>query len=202
MNKFQKIICVTISVLALSVVNAQANSTETKDLSLDKGTIDDQFEYVIRKSPNWQQYKTVKKVWLYALKSHTIDSLNAVKQNFIESQNEVKAQAEKISGLNLQLSNLEQKLNLTNKEKDSILLFGMQMSKSGYNSLLWSIIVALLLITLFFVYKFKNSNATTKEAKLKLSDLEGEYEDHRRKALEREQKVRRQLQDEINKNKS
>jgi hypothetical protein len=41
----------------------------------------------------------------------------------------------------------------------------------------------------------------TKEAKRKLEDIETEFEDHRRIALEREQKVRRQLQDEINKNK-
>jgi len=39
----------------------------------------------------------------------------------------------------------------------------------------------------------------TQEAKAKLDDLEAEYEDHRRKALEREQRISRQLQDEINK---
>ena len=64
---------------------------------------------------------------------------------------------------------------------------------------MWSIIIALLVFLLVFIYKFKKSNVVTKMTKRALVDLENEYEEHRRVALEREQKVRRQLQDEINK---
>ena len=80
-------------------------------------------------------------------------------------------------------------------------LFGIQMSKGGYNALMWTIIAALLVLLMFFIYKFKNSNATTKQAKKTLLETEEEYEEYRRNALEREQKVRRQLQDELNKQK-
>ena len=54
---------------------------------------------------------------------------------------------------------------------------------------------------IIFIYRFKNSNTVTKSAKKSLAEIEEEYEDHRRNALEREQKVRRQLQDELNKQK-
>jgi len=84
----------------------------------------------------------------------------------------------------------------------SLSLFGLQMSKTGYNALMWSIIAALLALLLVFIFRFKNSNSITKAAKLKLSETEEEFEEHRRNALEREQKVRRQLQDEINKNRN
>jgi hypothetical protein len=67
---------------------------------------------------------------------------------------------------------------------------------------MWSIIAALFALLLFFIYKFKNSNTLTRQAKFKLEEVESEFEEHRRIALEREQKVRRQLQDEINKNKA
>jgi hypothetical protein len=80
-------------------------------------------------------------------------------------------------------------------------LFGLQMSKTGYNMLMWSVIGALLALLILFIYKFNNSNVVTKEAKLALSEMEEEFEEHRKVALEREQKVRRQLQDEINKQK-
>ena len=42
----------------------------------------------------------------------------------------------------------------------------------------------------------------TKQAKLSLAETEEEFEEHRRNALEREQKVRRQLQDMINEQKN
>jgi hypothetical protein len=78
----------------------------------------------------------------------------------------------------------------------------MQMSKGGYNALMWTIIAGLFALLLFFIYKFKNSNTITKQAKKALLETEEEYEEYRRNSLEREQKVRRQLQDEINKQKN
>jgi len=62
-------------------------------------------------------------------------------------------------------------------------------------------VAALLVFLIVFIYKFKNSNAITKAARKSLEETELEFEEHRRVALEREQKVRRQLQDEINKHK-
>jgi hypothetical protein len=53
----------------------------------------------------------------------------------------------------------------------------------------------------FFIYKFRSSNTLTQQAKSALADLEEEYEQHRRRALEREQKISRELHDERNKNK-
>ena len=78
---------------------------------------------------------------------------------------------------------------------------GIATSKSIYNTLIWSLIGVLILIILILIYKFIECNRVTKYANNQLLDLEKEYEDHRRIALEREQKVRRQLQDEINKQK-
>jgi LPXTG-motif cell wall-anchored protein len=75
----------------------------------------------------------------------------------------------------------------------------MQMSKTGYNSLMWAIIAGLLGLLLFFIFKFKHSNVITKETKNSFSELENEFKEHRRVALEREQKVKRELQDLINK---
>ena len=92
-------------------------------------------------------------------------------------------------------------LTATNTEKDSMALFGLQMSKTSYNMLMWAIIAGLLVLLITFIYKFKNSNSVTKDAKSALAEIENEFEEHRRNALEREQKVRRQLQDELNKQK-
>jgi len=189
-----------LSFLSFQFINAQ--TTDQKKLSLESGTIDDQFEYVIQKSGKYQDFKVVKRVWLYTLKAHTLDSLNAVRKELTTTLNKVDTQAKEISDLKQSLSNTNTTLNNTIEEKNSMSLFGMQMSKSAYSTFMWGIIVVLLILLAFFVYRFNNSNSLTKDAKRKLNDVEAEYEDHRRVALEREQKVRRQLQDEINKNKA
>ena len=135
------------------------------------------------------------------LRTHTLDSLNTLKTKLNNSKNTVNTQQKEIEDLKTKLNSTESTLNATNLEKDSMSLLGMQMSKTNYNMLMWVIIACLLALFILFVYKFKNSNAITRDAKKALEEIEEEFDEHRRTALEREQKVRRQLQDEINKQK-
>lgn len=199
MNKIKYLAVLTF--LLSATVFAQTENDDEDKLSLNSGTIDSQFEYVIQRSNNYQDYKVIKKVWLYTLKAHTMDSLNAIQKNLNDTKAVVNTQAKEIDNLKTSLSETQNTLDETNLEKDSMSLFGIQMSKGGYNVLMWSIIGGLLALLLLFIYKFKNSNVITIEARKALSEIEEEFEEHRKVALEREQKVRRQLQDEINKHK-
>jgi len=200
MNFTKQLLLIACAFLLTLSSFSQTNEAQEEDkLSLNSGSIDNQFEFVIRRSNSWQDYKTVKKTWLYTLKAHTLDSLKAVHKDLADTQIVVKNQEKEIADLKLNLSNTQTDLDQTNTEKNNMSLFGLQMSKSSYNVLMWSIIGGLLVLLLFFIYKFNNSNAITKEARKNLADTEEEFEEHRKTALAREQKVRRQLQDEINK---
>lgn len=198
MNFFKTLSLTVLCTFCLLKTNAQ----EKNKLSLNEGTIDNQFEYVIQSSNNYQDYKVIKKTWLYALKAHTKDSLNAVRENLTDTKLVVETQAKEITELKNNLSSTKTDLNNTIEEKDNMDLFGIPMSKGNYSMLMWIIIAVLIVLLLFFIYKFRNSNAVTKEARFSLSETEEEFEEHRRVALEREQKVRRQLQDELNKQKN
>lgn len=177
------------------------NESDEEKLSLTKGTIDNQFEYIIQKSYSYQDYKNVKKSWLYELKAHTLDSLKAIQNDLTTTQKTVDSLVQEIETLKANLSDTKSSLDSTIEEKDNMALFGMPMSKSNYSMTMWSIIGVLFVLLLFFIYKYRNSNSTTRQSKLALSDIEDEFEEHRRNALEREQIVRRQLQDELNKQK-
>lgn len=205
----------TLNILAMAFfmlcglhgIQAQTETTEEDDgLSLDSSTINDQFEYVLKKSGNFrgtngQMYEAVNRNMLETLQAHANDSLKTLRKDLADTQAIVNNQAKEITDLKANLSSTQETLDATNKEKNNMALFGMQMSKSSYNVLMWSVIGGLLALLLLFIYKFRNSNAVTKEAKKNLAEIEEEFDEHRRTALEREQKVRRQLQDEINKQK-
>lgn len=179
---------------------------DTQTQSINEGTINDQFEYILRKSGNFkgtngQAYEAVKRSLLLALQSHTSDSLKTIRQDLNKTLTTVDAQQKEINDLKANLSSTQSTLDATNKEKNSMSLLGLQMSKTSYNILMWTIIAGLLALLTIFIFKFKNSNSVTKAAKKALAETEEEFEEHRRSALEREQKVRRQLQDELNKQK-
>ncbi len=62
MHSLKTLTFTLLACLFFVVANAQETTTEEDDkLSLTEGTIDNQFEYVIQKSYNYQEYKNVKK---------------------------------------------------------------------------------------------------------------------------------------------
>lgn len=206
MKIFKTLFLATLSILFFTNTYAQDVQDE-EQLSLNSGTIDNQFEYVFKKSGNFkgtrgQKYEAVKQAWLLKLKANVLDSLKTTYEELDKTQAVVMTQAKSIDDLNAELANTKTELANTISEKDSMELFGIQTSKPNYSLILWSIVGVLSALLLFFIYKYRNSNAVTKQAKLNLSEIEEEFEEHRRNALEREQKVRRQLQDEINKQKN
>lgn len=176
---------------------------EEQQLSLDGGTIDSQFEYLYKRSGNYtadgKRYEVVRLINLNKLRQNVSDTIAEANKKKSELNATIATHEASIATLNKQLEDTQSNLNKVSEEKDSISLFGGMVAKSTYNFILWTLIVGLLFLLLLFIYRFRNSNYLTQEAKTKLSDLEIEYENHRRRALEREQKISRQLQDEINK---
>lgn len=187
----------TLLIVFSSFVQAQ-----TEELSLDSGSIENQFEYVLQKSSKYKNNRVVKKDWLIKLKQHTLDSIARLNKNITDIKDTLEQKTNKITELETDLSNVKSNLENTEKEKSNMSFLGLQIDKGTYNVILWSIIILSLAFASFMFYRFNSSNSHTKNAKLKLAELEEEYENHRRNALEREQKVRRQLQDEIMKNKT
>ncbi|MDC6364989.1 MULTISPECIES: tRNA (guanine-N1)-methyltransferase [Flavobacteriaceae] len=196
-----QIFCTLTLLTTFFAVNAQNQETDdTQDQSLVG-----QFRELERKSGNYSangiRYEVIRLSALNQIKKNIFDSINTANSSIKDLSATITANKAEIEDLNTKLQDTTQKLNTTTKEKDSISFFGALISKGTYKFLLWAIIVALLLFLLFFIYKFRNSNTLTHQAKTALADLEQEYEDHRRRALEREQKISRQLQDELNKQK-
>lgn len=201
--KFSRLIYLLIALLAAQLNYGQ--DEETDKLSLDEGPISNQFDYISRKSGNYRadgvRYEVVRETNLYKLRKNVLDSLAATSKKTAELKATIAEHETTIGTLNKKLEETTTNLTAVSEEKDSMSFLGAQVSKATYNIILWAIIAGLFLLLGIFIYRFRNSNILTQEAKNNLSELELEYEDHRRRALEREQKISRQLQDERNKQK-
>lgn len=193
-------IALAIFCSALTFAQTDANAEEP---SLDGGSINSQFDYIYLKSGNYRadgkRYEVVRTISLDKLRQNVIDTINVANKKATQLQGVINTQESTIASLNQKLSETTKNLTSVTDEKDSMSLFGAQVSKATYNIILWTVIFGLFILLLLFIFKFRQSNVLTQEAKGNLSDLESEYEDHRRRALEREQRISRQLQDEINK---
>jgi len=196
MNTKYKILFTLLS----SVTSLFAQVEPETPVAIDN-SINGQFETLYKKSNNYQDYKVVKRTSIIELKKNTVDSLNALKVTITENQNLIASQKKEISNLNNNLESTKLSLASVTEEKDAITFFGAPFTKDSYKSVMWGIVAALFGLLVFFIFKYKSSLTGTNEAVRNLKDLETEFEDHRRRALEREQVVMRKLQDEINKHK-
>ncbi len=187
-----KILLLTVS-CALYVLPAIAQQNTT--------TLEEQFVDVIDKSNRYEDYKVVKIYKLNNLKKNVLDSIASIKKDLENAQGTIALQKSEIDTLTQSVTSLQTELKTSIENQDGINLFGALIKKTTYKITMWGIIGLLVLIALFLSFKFKNSNVITKAANLKLAETDEEFETHRQRALEREQQLRRKLQDELIKNK-
>lgn len=152
------------------------------------------------KSNSYQEYKVIKKTQLAVLKRNILDSIATLENKINLQQTELLSQTSEIDSLRQNLTDTQQSLFNSKEKENGIMFLGILTSKTTYNVIMWSIIAILLAVGGFLFYRFLNSHKITNAAQLKMAEMEIELEDYRRNSLEREQKLRRKLQDEINKN--
>lgn len=174
--------------------------TAQDTIQVRKNTLNNQMSDAFDKSNSYQDYKVIKKTQLATLKRNILDSVSNFDKRIIAQESELGIQKRQIDSLRQNLKNTQQELESSKEKEDGIAIFGVLTSKATYNSIMWIIILILLLVSGFLFYRFLNSHKITNAAQLKMAEMEIELEDYRRNSLEREQKLRRKLQDEINKN--
>ncbi|MEQ6122977.1 hypothetical protein AAON49_02100 [Pseudotenacibaculum sp. MALMAid0570] len=165
----------------------------------DTLSIPEKFDRIYRTSSSYQEYKVIRKTRFQDLKKQVSDSMNSIKSELKTKEQLIRQQKDSIKNAKEVADILGADLKQTITQKNNIQFLGLEFPKSTYNLMVWGIIIALAVLLFYFIYKFKNSNIVTTHAKIELSELEEEFAIHKKKALEREQKLRRQLQDEINK---
>jgi uncharacterized protein HemX len=185
--------------LFLLFIQYTSFSQENNNVVIEDKTLEGQFDKIYRISTSYQTYKVISKDKFQELKNNVLDSIKASNKDLKEQKVFLKNERDNVAKLNAELNKTKEDLKKAQEKENSISLFGFQISKVTYNLILWLIIISLALALAFFVFKFSKSNILTKKAKEDLEDVEQEFEVQRKKSLEREQKLRRQLQDEINK---
>ena len=162
-------------------------------------TLEGVFQQLIDRSGTWQNFKMLDRGKLAAFQRSMTDSINGVRSQLVAEKQKVKENETTIKELNDKITEVQAALDQTKDQKDSVNFFGLLISKSLYNTIMWGIVLALASLLVLYIYKFSNGNVVTKKSINDLNELQEEYENYRKAAIEREQKVRRQLQDEINK---
>jgi hypothetical protein len=183
----------------LLCIAAPSFGQDAEEPSLDSGTLQSQFDYMMEESNRYKSFKVVKQAWLNTFLEHVQDSLRAERQEIAQLELRIDNQEVQIRDLQNDLATTQDQLNSVTLEKDSMALLGIPISKAMYRLILWGLVLVLAALLATYIIRFKRSNVITKASKAELAETVENFENFQKAAREKEQKLKRELQDEINK---
>jgi len=185
----------SIYLFSIALFIFTSSFSQQKDTSSIKG----KFNLIYNTSSSYKEFKVIRKSRFVNLRDQVSDSVKLL-------NNELNLKEEKINTLEQDLNNINKVLlkNIAEKKaairlQNSILFFGMALDKSSYKIMVWMTFILLIVLLCYFIFKYKNSYLIILAAKEDLLEAEDELVKFKKKSIESDQKLRRQLQDEINK---
>ena len=178
--------CIVLILMALSI-NFFTLGQEKEYFK--EGTIEEQIDYVIEKSSTWENFKVVAKGWMTNLKKNTLDSLNAAKNDiYIQKKIVIEKEAE-ITNLREILQETQEKLDIAQKEKDTITFLGKNITK---NIFLTTVIIIFITLIALMIIIFGLYNRNNKNIRKTLDEFEAvnkEYENYRQESRKKHEQL-------------
>jgi len=184
-----------LSLILLLASTIYSTAQTTKQVE----SIETQFQELFVSSNNYKNYKIFKTHDFLELQKNTLQRIGTIQQEVDRVALLLQQQKDSVANLTLKNNDLQARLSTSIAREGSIAVFGKELSKTLYNILLWSFILVLTSGLGFFFYQYKNANLHTKKAEGLLLETEKSFEAHKKKTMDTAQKLRRQLQDEVNK---
>lgn len=177
-----------------SLAQPAIKAIEDKELNLKE-----RYQVMKSGSQTYQDYKVIKEVILDGFWKITIDSISkqqamikaangeiaALKNEVLAIQNDLKAQHASVEGITF--------------ESNHISVLGIPFGKGTFIFLVAAVIAGLALTLFVMLGRMRILNSGMKEKTLIAHTLTQEFEEYKRKALEKQTKLSRELQNERNK---
>jgi len=183
---------------SLLVISSYSFSQSDNDSIPSNGslpTIVDKYDQLIDDGSTYQEYNMIKKKNVKSFRDEILASKDSL-ENIINQQKSKQNKLNKnIEDLEEELAETKQTLDQLREKTDSIAFFGMQLEKSVYHVIVWAIIGILAIISILLFINYRRSNVITKATKESMKNLETEYEDYRRNAIEKQQQQGRKILD-------
>ncbi|CAN5429543.1 hypothetical protein BH10BAC4_BH10BAC4_16240 [soil metagenome] len=191
-----KYMALLVCLLAFESIIAQPASQEALD---EKSTLRERFQIMKAKSQTYGDYKVVKEFVLDGVWKMTNDSINTAKARFSEARTRIVALETELKNTQLVLQEKEASVQEIEYAGTHISVLGIPFEKSVFVTIVSIIIAGLIVLLALLSGKLKLMYSSVKEKIDLINTTVNEFEDYKRKALDRQTKLSRELQNERNK---
>jgi len=166
---------------------------------LKKGSLANQFDHLNYISKNNYDFKMVRKSNLDIVKRNVVDTVAKLHKEINSLKSSSSNYSSNTKNLQDSIQTLKDQLAQEQQKTDSFSFLGINTSKGLYSTVVWTIIGVLAVATFIFLFSYRKAKVDTVEFQKTAEQSQEEFATFRKKAMEKEQLLKRQLQDELNK---
>lgn len=156
---------------------------------LDTATLRQQLDYMNERMNIYNGYRAVRDDIFLRMNKNSLDSLNTAKSEISQLESTLETSRSEIASLQNTLQQTTEERDLAIKNKNSMSFLGIQMNKAVYNSIMWIIVFALVVLLVLLFLMFKRSFVVTRQTTKDLNEIREEFESYRQQSRERYEKL-------------
>ena len=160
--------------------------------------LNSQFNEMVESSETYNEYKVIQRTKLNSFWTTVMDSIDTYRNEEIALNDTINRKDQKINQLESSLKEANQKLSQSDFEKTHLNFIGIDIKENTFVTIFWIVVIVLVAAIIFFVLRYSNSMKTTSRKIKDYELLNEEYEEYKRRNLEKERKIKRDLQTAVN----
>jgi hypothetical protein len=181
----RSVLIITVLIIAVTKADGQ---TAMPDVLL-KNPLKEQLNYLDEHTKIYESYRAVREDMFQKLKANVSDTMSAVKNKIASLYLTRSVLTMKIDSLTKSLAATNSRLDEITKSKNSISVIGLEINKSTYNKVMWTILAGLLAALILGFLAFKRNLTLLADTKKEFQDLKEEFEAYRKTSREAREKM-------------
>lgn len=156
---------------------------------LDSANLESQMEYIHQNTRVYNNFRAVRDDIFLKMKRNVIDTLNEEKLRVAELNSRLSERNFQMETLNTDLARTKNERDEAIKNKNSLTILGISMNKAVYNSVMWFIALGLAALAVIMLVLFRRSHFVTSQTKNELQVTQNEFDEYRKSAREKYEKM-------------
>ena len=187
MNKLKITSALFILLLIMSGIKVTCQ-TAMPD-ALIQNSLTEQMNYIQEKTRIYENYRAIREDMFQKIKGNALDSLSSAKKRIVELNLLAKRLNYTIDSINTSFQKTKIELAEATRTKNNIRVFGSEVNKILYNTILWTVIAGLLVILGIGFMAFKRNLVVASCTRKDIKELKEEFEAYRKSSREAREKM-------------
>lgn len=164
-------------------------SQQTMPEVMDTGTLEEQLNFMHDRFLIYENYRAIREDVFQKIRRNAMDSLSAAKDNIEELDRLLNGSYKEVDSLNRDLTKTQEDLDQAINNKNSLTFLGIKMNKALYNTIMWSVIIALGVILILVFLSYSRNRTITVQTHKDLEEIREEFDEYRKTSRERYEKL-------------